>query len=499
MSSPYGVSNFQPMQQYLPMSYGSMGGGMQSMQPQYMYGGFAGTQPTQQGGSPFVLVNNFANGGVQSQSAQPQSMIYRMPPGGGCFPSRRPNGGGQYDNSGGDQNQNMMGMAMQTINMMMSILTQLMGNMGGGGITQPQQPSNCFPQQQQGWPPNGYPQQGGYPGGNVYYANNGAYDTSGNGNTINYGNWGGQLPNGGYGNISFDGTNNGGINIGINYWNGLPPQQQTQPDQGPGNCPPTPPTCPPPPPPVVPPSYDGGTNGQYWGDPHLVGFDGEKYDVQGAAGKTYNMISDQNFQYNTKFESFGTSGANVVSQAGIKVGNDQIYYDRTIAAPTFNGTAMQTGKAIKLDDGGNALWDGTTLKVNTKEYNVDIKKTLNATNGNYLDSNITINNGGPYQDFVSPHGLLGQTADGIKGAKNSGKDQGKQGGTVIDGTVADYEVSNIWDNNDKYNRFGVEIGKKITDSHGTVVKVLDKNGNVIYQKPTQPIARTTASVTGTTA
>ena len=235
----------------------------------------------------------------------------------------------------------------------------------------------------------------------------------------------------------------------------------------------------------TPPAYDGGNNGQYHGDPHLVGFDGEKYDVMGQPGKTYNMLSDKNVEYNTTFEQWGGNGATVIGKAGIQVGNDQVYFDRSGNAPTVNGKPMEQGQEIQLDKGGKARWDGQKLTVDTGEYAIDLQvKEPNNPNGPYINSHVSINKGGPFSNFVAPHGLLGQTADSVKGEKNTGIDQGKQGGTVIDGTVNDYEVSDLWSHDSKFNRFDVQIGQVISNpTDGSVAKVLDTQGNVIFQAP----------------
>jgi|GEM_PF-3060038 len=246
------------------------------------------------------------------------------------------------------------------------------------------------------------------------------------------------------------------------------------------------PVCPAPIDPTAPyeaPVYNGGNGGQYWGDPHLVGFDGEKYDVMGQGGKIYNMLSDKNLQYNTKFERWGSDDATVIGEAAMQVGNNRVFFDRSGKAPTVDGKPMTEGQSVALGDGSSAKWDGKKLTVTTPEYTINLEvKEPNNPKGAYLDSHVTINDGGPFSDFVAPHGLLGQTADGIKGLKDTGRDQGKQGGTVIDGTVNDYEVSDLWNTDDKFNRFGIKIGKVIENPmDGTIDKVLDTEGNVIFQ------------------
>jgi hypothetical protein len=443
-----------------------LGGGnpfMRQVQPQAYSLGAPGGQ-----GQPLIYINNNINNG-RANNILSHRPIMRPP--------YRP----QYDTS--QNNQAMSSLLYSMMGMMSSMFNTLLSSLMGN-----QQPAYS----------KGYPS-----GQNGLQYGNGSGIQFGNGSGISFNgiNMGGVNLgyNNGWGGISFDGVNKGGVNIGVNNgWgaNGNYPGNIIiiNNDFGPQFPPPAKDKKP------VAPAYDGGTDGRYWGDPHLEGFDGEKYDVTGVSGKTYSMLSDKNIQYNTTFTSWGKNGATVVSQAGIQVGNDKIYYDRSIAAPTVNGVAMTAAKDINdpksrvaLDDNGWAVWDGSVLRVHTKEYEIDIQKKTH-TNGDYLDSNIRINQGGPYQDFVAPHGLLGQTADGIAGQKNTGKDQGKQGGTVIDGTVADYEVSNIWAADSKYNRFGVEIGKKETDKNGNVTRVLDKNGNVLYVRPQVNPAGQTASV-----
>jgi hypothetical protein len=210
-------------------------------------------------------------------------------------------------------------------------------------------------------------------------------------------------------------------------------------------CPPPPPPpapCPPPPPP--PPPYSGGNSGCYWGDPHLVGFDGEKYDVMGQAGNTYNMLSDQSLQYNATFAQFGNSDvATVISDAGLQVGASKVSLDASSRVAQVDGQDMPLNQVVNLD-GGTALWDGSKLNVTNNEYSIDLTAQLDPNGTHYIDSTVNII-GDPFADGVKPHGLLGQTADGIEGQKNTGQDLGNQGGTVIDGTVNDYQVGGLFD------------------------------------------------------
>jgi hypothetical protein len=211
------------------------------------------------------------------------------------------------------------------------------------------------------------------------------------------------------------------------------------------------------PPPKGPKPIFGSGDGSYEGDPHLVGFDGEKYDVMGSVGKTYNMISDKNFQYNTNFIKMGPDAVSTaIGSAGLLVGKDKVSLDAKVGTPTLNGTPLQVNKKATLADGtSTALWDGKSFVLNSPEYTVNLKvSTDSGSDTKYLDSTVKLANGDPFADGVKPHGLMGQTADGIAGAKNSGVDRGKQGGTVIDGVVDDYEVKDLFDTAFKnFNRF----------------------------------------------
>jgi len=202
----------------------------------------------------------------------------------------------------------------------------------------------------------------------------------------------------------------------------------------------------------TPPPVFGSGDGAYEGDPHLTGFDGEKYDVMGTPNDFYNMISDKNFQYNTQFKDWG-NGTTVINKAGITIGKDQLEFDADANAPTLNGTAIALNKKTTLADGkSTALWDGSVFKVDSPEYEVTLGIDTDAK-GKFLRSTASLV-GDPFADGVKPHGLIGQTADGIAGQKNSGVDRGNQGGTVIDGIVSDYEVKGLFDTAFKnFNRF----------------------------------------------
>ena len=161
----------------------------------------------------------------------------------------------------------------------------------------------------------------------------------------------------------------------------------------------------------------------------------------GQNGKVYNILSDKGLQYNAQFTTWPNKpDATVISKAGITSGKDHLEYDLN-STPKLNNAPMESGKQYTLDNKGTATWNGTMLSFSNTEYKINL--STDPTNKDAIQSNVTIQPGAnPSGDGVSPHGLLGQTADNVAGqhvgVNNS--DILKQGGTVIDGTVAQYEV-----------------------------------------------------------
>ena len=103
------------------------------------------------------------------------------------------------------------------------------------------------------------------------------------------------------------------------------------------------------------------------------------------------------------------------------------------------------------------------LNFSNSEYTINLSDDPNDKNA--LKSDVKIKDGvNPLADGVAPHGLLGQTADGTAGVHKGVNNQNvkKQGGTVIDGTVDQYEVNDLFDTSFKnFNRF-TGTGKLVT-------------------------------------
>lgn len=186
-----------------------------------------------------------------------------------------------------------------------------------------------------------------------------------------------------------------------------------------------------------------------WGDPHFIDPDGGQFDVQGEAGKTYNLLSDKGFQMNGTFEKWGNGGATVVGKVGITAGSNYVQVDKT-GNTIVNGQQLKDGERVELRGGGYAERKGNDITVKKGEWEVNFQ-----TKGDHINMDIKTENA--VADGVKPHGLIGQTFDGDGKARNGDKGAGAQGGGAIeraDGTmsktgdkdtVKSYEVTTLWD------------------------------------------------------
>jgi hypothetical protein len=197
--------------------------------------------------------------------------------------------------------------------------------------------------------------------------------------------------------------------------------------------------------------------GSIEGDPHFVGADGSHYDVQGQAGKTYNLLSDKGVQVNGQFDAYGAGGATTIGKLGITAGNSQIEIGKD-GSLSVDGDKMAGNGTFA---GGAVTKTGNTFNVNVGEYNIKVAAT-----GGYLNVNFASDNAGA--DGVTPDGLWGVTADGNTTAVTGDKGAGAQGGGVLETAegqisaagdktaVHNYEVGGLFDTGfDSFtNKFG---------------------------------------------
>ena len=184
--------------------------------------------------------------------------------------------------------------------------------------------------------------------------------------------------------------------------------------------------------------------------------DGGKYDVQGSAGKTYNILSDKGLQVNAEFKKYGNATATAMGEVGITMGKDQVAID-SAGKLMINGEAKQDG--TYQVNGNTVEKHGDKVSVQTAEYKISSTIENSYINLGFSSSNVM-------SDGVDPHGLWGQTADGDGVARNGDMGSGAQGGGAIeklDGTISAkgdkttvnlYEVGGLFDTQfANFNRF----------------------------------------------
>ncbi|MEW5818952.1 MAG: hypothetical protein AB1782_02060 [Cyanobacteriota bacterium] len=186
--------------------------------------------------------------------------------------------------------------------------------------------------------------------------------------------------------------------------------------------------------------------GTITGDPHFKGGDGGRYDVQGQAGKVYDLLSDSNLSFNGRFDAWGSNGATIVGETAINVsslgGNSYstVTYSKDGVAKV-NGQELKDGETVVLADGGTATKQGNKLIVQTAEGYTITQTCHPSAHGNYINSEVKTGALGVATDNVLPGGLLGQTFDADNVARNGAKGAGAQGEGAIDGVVQDYETA----------------------------------------------------------
>ena len=180
-----------------------------------------------------------------------------------------------------------------------------------------------------------------------------------------------------------------------------------------------------------------------WGDPHMEGADGDKFDVMGVPGGIYNLFTDSEVMLNGKFEAIGNNGATVIGETGLTLGSgNQKSYITVSTRPkgqvTLNGVVLAPGSEQTLPDGSTikVSKDGKTVTIHTPEYTLTQKIVKEGSDG---ELRVTIKSGaqGVNADGIMPSGLLGETFDADKIAKTS---TDKNGAGALNHPLNYYEV-----------------------------------------------------------
>lgn len=191
-------------------------------------------------------------------------------------------------------------------------------------------------------------------------------------------------------------------------------------------------------------------HGRIWNDPHCRGGDGGRFDVQGEAGKTYNLFSDTGVQMNARFDEYNGDGT-CVGETGLTVTGDdgetsEIGFSKDGTA-TYNGEAMEQGKQYTLADGGTAVLDGKKLTVTTAE-GYTIEQQAKSWGDEFINVDFYTGANG-VDNGQMPGGLIGHTFDADNNARNGKTGHGAQGEGAIDGVIEDYETDGLFSEADE--------------------------------------------------
>ena len=179
--------------------------------------------------------------------------------------------------------------------------------------------------------------------------------------------------------------------------------------------------------------------GHFWGGQQVVGGDNGQYDVQGEAGKIYNLLSDSGLDFRGEFESWGDDGLTAVGETGVTVGeglNSDYINFRKDGNARINGRLMEAGLIYDLADGGTAMLEISQLTVATAEGYI----ICQVADGSHINFDVTTGESGVANGQL-PGGLLGETFDADDTARNGATGVGAQGEGAINGDAADYECN----------------------------------------------------------
>eukprot|EP01113_Clastostelium_recurvatum_P011882 TRINITY_DN160_c0_g3_i4.p2 TRINITY_DN160_c0_g3~~TRINITY_DN160_c0_g3_i4.p2 ORF type:complete len:408 (-),score=109.09 TRINITY_DN160_c0_g3_i4:75-1298(-) len=195
-------------------------------------------------------------------------------------------------------------------------------------------------------------------------------------------------------------------------------------------------------------------------DPHFRGFNGLKYDVQGQTDTWFNLLSDQDIQFNGFFQSITGSVKEqntYVRKLGVALEGHTIL---------INSTAVELDGAIlhkmgdhaeveevltnsKGDTVATLLADTHSVTFHTPAYFITIAQGT-TTPGGKPQLFFNVEDIELLETSRQPHGLLGQTAHAAVDEKAH---RGPQGEGVIEGVYTDYIVSSAFGTDFKYNKF----------------------------------------------
>ena len=190
---------------------------------------------------------------------------------------------------------------------------------------------------------------------------------------------------------------------------------------------------------------------KFWGDPHFLGGDGGKFDVQGEPNKTYNLLTDKDLFFAGRFDGWG-NGVTVVGKSTLTLSSpgqkSTIIFEPKTNTATVDG--QKVGSRVFTVDGGSTEMKGTDLISTTGEGYRIVQHNLGRGDRKYINAEVYTGAKGTESDGVAAGGLLGITFDDDDDSRNGKRGRGAQGEGAIEGVVTDYEVNSSGFNEDFY-------------------------------------------------
>eukprot|EP00998_Keelungia_sp_KM082_P006056 NODE_232_length_2241_cov_71.997162_g226_i0.p1 GENE.NODE_232_length_2241_cov_71.997162_g226_i0~~NODE_232_length_2241_cov_71.997162_g226_i0.p1 ORF type:complete len:692 (+),score=174.28 NODE_232_length_2241_cov_71.997162_g226_i0:202-2076(+) len=193
-----------------------------------------------------------------------------------------------------------------------------------------------------------------------------------------------------------------------------------------------------------------------FGDPHFQSFSGGSYDVNGRSGFTYNIISDRQFAWNSKFVSLNPKGTGsmhtFLGESAFLVNGTRIHCDPEAWALHVNGkpvTEMDTRFYLADNQPWYVKLTKTVMYVRGPGFFIGLKGIAKEHGKTLPHFDHVVSLTGEQGGRVFPHGLLGQTARFDKKVEATGK----QGEGVIEGTFKQYELAHLWSTDFEFNQY----------------------------------------------
>jgi len=200
------------------------------------------------------------------------------------------------------------------------------------------------------------------------------------------------------------------------------------------------------------------------GDPHFIGFRGQRFDFHGEVDRVFNLVSDTNVQVNALFVNADLRPKKLhktyIGELGILIGQHKLRFacnrgfDEHIIS--IDGEELIKSKPLHFADEKEAMIIRGVNDKLTIDYHPYILRAW-FSSSRHSSCHITLRASfASATAMASPHGVLGQTANPlVHGQTAVGGVKSLQGEGLIEGHWTDYNIigDDLFGSNFKYNRF----------------------------------------------